>query len=159
MQTIDHNTFTDLVKARAVSGTRVVGQPGGWGVVVVHGQIERPLAATRSREVRVFKKLETLVGYLSGIGIHGFHVDTSNFDPQNVGTYSRPDASVALKRAHAAAAHDKWFREQVARGLAEADNPATKWISNEAVKGESARRRAAWRKAAPGQNAIGRIDS
>jgi hypothetical protein len=65
------------------------------------------LAATRSREVRVFKKLETVVGYLMDIGIHGFHVDTSNFDPQNVGTYSRPDASAALKRAHAAAAHDK----------------------------------------------------
>ena len=145
-ETIDHNTLARLVEAQAVRGARVIGQPGGWGVVVKHGRTERPLAATRSREVRVFKKLETLVSYLKEIGISRFDVDAVNFDPQTVSTYSRPDASKALKRAHAAAAHDKWFREQVAQALKEAEDPATQWVSNETVKAESARRRAAWRK-------------
>jgi hypothetical protein len=155
-ETIDHNTLVRLVEAQAVRGAHVVGQPGGWGVIVKCGRRERPLAATRSREVRVFKKLETLVRYLKDIGISRFDVDSANFDPQSVTTYSRPDASEALKRAHAAAAHDKWFSEQVALGIKGADDPAAQWVSNESVKAESAQRRAAWRKRAEAQNSPGR---
>ena len=146
--TIDHSTLTRLVETHAVRGVHVVGQPGGWGVVVKHGKTEHALAATRSREVRVFKKLETLVSYLKGIGISRFDVDAVNFDPQTVATYRRPDASAALKLAHAAAVHDKWFRAQVERGLKEADDTGTPWISNDEVKAESAKRRAQWRAAA-----------
>jgi hypothetical protein len=159
IETIDHNTLARLVEAQAVRGAHVVGQPGGWGVVVKYGRTERPLAATRSREVRVFKKLDTLVGYLKEIGISRFDVDTANFDPQSVTTYSRPDASEALKRAHAAAAYDKWFREQVAQGIKEAADPAAQWVSNESVKAESAQRRAVWRKRAKAQNSPGRTDA
>ena len=148
---IDHNTLARLLEAHAVSSAHVIGQPGGWGVVVKCGKTEHPLAATRSREVRVFKKLETLVGYLKDIGISRFDVDAANFDSRTVTTYSRPDASAALKRAHAAAAHDKWFREQVAQAIKEADDPATQWVSNETVKAESAKRRAAWCKRAVAQ--------
>ena len=148
MNTIDHSTLVRLVEARAVRGAHVFGRPGGWGVVVKHGKTEHALAATRSREVRVFKKLETLVGYLKGIGISRFDVDAVNFDPQTVATYSRPDASAALKLAHSAAVHDKWFRAQVGQGLHEANDAGTQWISNDEVKAESARRRAQWRAAA-----------
>lgn len=121
-----------------------------------YGATERPLAATRSRKVRVFKKLETLVGYLKGVGISRFEVDAANFDPQTLATYNRPDTSEALKRAHAAAAHDKWFRQQVAQGLGEAEDPATPWVSNDTVKAESAQRCAAWRKGAAAPNGPGR---
>jgi hypothetical protein len=143
--TIDHKTIARLVEAHAVRGTCVVGQPGGWGGIVQYGTIKRPLAATRSREVRMFKKLDTLVGYLKEIGIHRFEVNAVDFDPQSVATYTRPDASAALKRAHAAAAHDQWFREQAAQAIEEPEDPSTQWVSNEAAKAESAQRRAAWR--------------
>ena len=147
-ETIDHHTLARLVEARGVRGARAVGRPGGWGVVVKSAKAERPLAATRSGEVRVFKKLETLVGYLVGVGIDRFDVDATNFDADNIATYSRPDASAALKRAHAAAAHDRWFREQVAKAVEEAKDPATQWVSNEAAQVQGAKRRAAWRKRA-----------
>lgn len=147
-ETIDHNTLARLVEAHAVRGTHVIAQTGGWGIIVKYGTTERPLAATRSREVRVFKKLETLVGYLKGIGISRFDIDATGFDAKTVTTYSRPDASAALKRAHAAAAHDIWFRDQVQRAVAAADKPDAKWVPNEAVKAEAARRRAALRKRA-----------
>ena len=146
--TIDHSTLTRLVEAHAVRGAHVVGRPGGWGVVVKHGRTEHALATTRSREVRVFKKLETLVGYLKGIGISRFDVDAVNFDPRTVSTYSRPDASAALKLAHSAAVHDKWFRAQVEQGLKEANDVGIQWVSNEEVKAESAKRRAQWRASA-----------
>ncbi len=153
LATIDHNTLTHLVQAKAVRGAHVIGQPGGWGVVVKDGMAERALTATRSRQVRVFKKLETLVGYLKGIGISRFDVDAANFDSATVATYTRPDASAALKRAHDAAAHDKWFRAEVEQAMKEADDPNAVWVSNDEVKAESAKRRAIWLARAAGATA------
>jgi len=107
---------------------------------------ERPLAATRSREVRVFKKLETLVGYLMDLGVSSFDVNAADYDPAGGKTVARPDRSDALKRAHEAAAHDKWFREQVEEAIAEADDPSTEWIPHEVVKADMAMQRAALEK-------------
>lgn len=116
-ETIDHNTLSRLVEAGAVDAVHVIGQLGGWGVVIKYGRTERPLAASRSREVRLFKKLETVVSYLKEIGISRFDVDAANYDAAQLKTYSRPDRAEAMRQAHQAAAHDKWFRAQVQQGL------------------------------------------
>lgn len=151
VETIDHNTLSHLVEANAVQAAHVIGQAGGWGVVVKYGMTERALSATRSRQVRVFKKLETLVSYLKDIGISRFDVDTVGFDAQaGAATYKRPDAAAALKRAHDAAAYDKWFRSEVDAAIIEADDPNAQWVSNEDVKAESAKRRAVWLQRAAG---------
>lgn len=142
-ETIDHNTLARLVEGGAVRSTRVVGQPGGWGVIVQYGKAERPLAATRSRRVRIFKKLETVVAYLKDMGINRFDVDTANYDPSSIKTYSRPDRAAAMKHAHEAAAHDQWFRDQVKQALDEADDPATHWVPHELVKEDMRQQREA----------------
>lgn len=141
-ETIDHTTLTRLVEAQAVRAAHVIGQPGGWSVIVKYGMTERALAATRSREVRIFKKLETLVGYLKDLGVSRFDVNAADYDPAGGRVLTRPDTSAALKRAHAAAAHDTWFRAQVESALQEADDPATPWIPHEVVKAEMAQQRA-----------------
>jgi len=143
--TSDHHTLARLVKADAVSGTHVVGKPGGWGVIVKCGCLQSPLAATRSKEIRVCKRLETLVGYLKGIGIDRFDVDAADFDEASLKTYSRPDTSATLKQAHAALVHERWFQEQVGQAVKEAEDPATQWVPNKDVMAQSAKRRAAWR--------------
>ena len=112
-ETIDHGTLSRLVEAGAVRGARIVGQAGGWAVFVKYGTTERPLAAQRSRQVRLFRKFETLVSYLKDMGIAHFDVDAANYDAATATTARRPDRAVALKHAHAAAAHDIWFRGQV----------------------------------------------
>lgn len=38
--------------------------------------------------------------------------------------------------------HDAWFRDQVARGLVEADAPAAEWISNDDAKASWSEQRA-----------------
>ena len=101
-ETIDHNTLVKLIEANAVRGIQVIGQIGGWGVMIKYGMAERPLSATRSGQVRIFKKLDTLVSYLKGIGIARFEVDAVNYDPASLKTHTRPDRAEALKRAHAA---------------------------------------------------------
>lgn len=116
-ETIDHSTLTQLVEKGSVNSAHIVAKPGGWSIQIPHGNKECSLAAQRSRQVRLFKRLETLVTYLQDIGITRFDVDTSNYDPLQIKTYTRPDRSEAMKQAHEAAAYEEWFKEQVQIGL------------------------------------------
>ena len=47
VDTIDHATLERLIEAGAVRGASIVGQHGGWGVVIQYGVTERVLAAKR----------------------------------------------------------------------------------------------------------------
>ncbi|MBX5219427.1 hypothetical protein HJC04_03705 [Rhizobium sp. NLR8a] len=138
-ETIDHLTLSRLVEAGAVDAAHVVGKTGGWSVVIRYGKAERPLAAQRSRKVRLFKRMDTLVSYLKDVGISQFDVDAAEYAPETV---SRPDRAAALRRTHEAAEYDKWFREQVEEAIREADDPDTVGIPHETVKKEMARERA-----------------
>jgi hypothetical protein len=141
-ETIDHTTLSRLVEAGAVRGAHVVGQAGGWAVMVRYGMAERPLAAQRSRQVRLFKRMETLVAYLREVGISRFDVDAADFSAETAPARRRPDRAEALRRAHEAVEHDKWFREQVEIGVREADDPNAKWISHDEVQQRWEKRRA-----------------
>lgn len=68
------------------------------------------------------------MAYLKEIGINRFDVDATQYDPATTQTYTRPDRAEAMRKAHEAVEHDKWFREQVALSLKEADAPATIWL-------------------------------
>ncbi len=141
IKTIDHNTLSRLVEAGAVRGAHVVGDVGGWGVLIKYGMLERALAATRSKEIRKFKKLETLVAYLKEVGINKFNIDATQYDPATIQTYKRTDRADAMRQAHEAVKHDKWFREQVALGLEEANAPEAIWIPHDAAKADMQRQR------------------
>lgn len=139
--TIDHATLAHLVEAGAVRGADVIGQPGGWGVVIKYGMTERALAARRGA-IRNFKKFETLVSYLKALGIAEYRVNAANYDPVALNASStRPDATARLKHAHEAAAYDNWFREQVEEGVKEADDPNTVMVPHAVVKKEFAAKR------------------
>lgn len=141
-ETIDHTTLSRLVEAGAVRGAHIIGQPGGWAVMIRYGMLERPLAAQRSRNVRVFRRFETLVSYLKGIGIARFDVDSSDYTPDAISTARRPDRAEALKRAHEAAAYDAWFREQVQASI---DDPRP-GIPHDEVESRFAAKREALRR-------------
>ena len=140
--TIDHLTLSRLVEAGAVRGANVIGLPGGWGIVIQYGMTERALAAKRGA-VRIFRKFETLVGYLREIGVTRYQVDATQFDPVALKLERhRADASARMKHAHEAAAYDKWFRVQVQAAL---DDPRLS-IPREEVKAEFAKKRDLLRK-------------
>jgi hypothetical protein len=140
--TIDHATLEHLSQAGAVRGACVVGQPGGWGVVIQYGTTERTLTAKRGA-VRIFRKFETLARYLKTVGIEEFKTDTRQFDPTTTRpTAQRADAAERMRQTHAAAAYDKWFRAEVADGIQEADDASTQWVSNEEAKTSWAKQRA-----------------
>jgi hypothetical protein len=143
--TIDHGTLSRLAGAGVECGARIVWQDGGWVVMVRYGTHECPLTAQRSRNPRLFHRLETLVSYLKSIGIMRFDVDAAGYDPDLPKNTRRPDRADALKRAHEAAAHDAWFREQVRASLDDS-RPS---VSDEEARAHFAARKAALRQRAP----------
>lgn len=112
-ETIDHAALKNLAEAGVVCSAHVVGTVGGWGILVKYGMTERVLAAQRSQQVRIFRKLETLVEYLKGVGIVRFDVDALNYDPDSVAAAKPPDRAPAIKAARAAAAYTKWLKVEV----------------------------------------------
>lgn len=116
-ETIDHATLVKLAEAGVVRSAHVSGQGGGWGVMVKYGTTERALTAQRSQQVRIFRKLETLVEYLKGVGIPRFDVDAVNYAPHSVTATKRPDRAGAMKDAHAAAAYTKWLNAEVQEAI------------------------------------------
>lgn len=140
IETIDHVTLQRLVEAGAVREAEVIGQPGGWGVVIKCGAVKRALAVRRGA-VRIFRHFETLAAYLKEIGISQFDVNAANYDPAIPAKKTRPDISERMKRTHEAAEHDKWFREQVREAIKEADKPGAVWIPHEEVVKDMQRQR------------------
>lgn len=139
--TIDHGTLSRLIEAGAVRSAHVVGQPGGWSVMVEYGMHERQLATKNTRAIRVWRRFETLASYLKDLGLTQFDVDTANYDQDSVTTAKRPDRAEALKKAHEAAAYDKWFRERVQASI---DDPRPS-IAGEEVEAYFAKKRDALR--------------
>jgi hypothetical protein len=135
-EAIDHRTLAKLVESGAVRAARVISQAGGWAIIVTCGKTARPLAAQRGK-VRLFSKLETVAVYLREIGIPRFDVDVVDYDPERA-RRTRPDRAEALKRAHEAAAYDKWFRGQVQVAL----NDPRPSIPHEDVSARWAKKRA-----------------
>ncbi len=142
-QTIDHNTLARLIDAGTDCGARIVGQSGGWTVRVLYGAAEQTLTAQRTRQIRLFRKMDTLVAYLKDLGIARFAVDASDYDPDGAKVV-RPDRAAALKRAHEAAAYDTWFRNQVQAAI---DDPRPR-VSHAEAKARFAARKAALRQIA-----------
>lgn len=136
-ETIDQGMLEKLVESHSVRGASVVAQTGGWGVVIQYGTKEGALAVRRGN-VRLWSKLETLVSFLSRMGIDHFKVDASGYDASVKPARTRRDSSERLRETHEAAAYDKWFREQVQESL---DDPRPN-VSHEVVKADVAARRA-----------------
>ncbi len=130
-ETIDHVTLIKLAEAGVVCSAHVVGQEGGWGVLVKYGMTERALAAQRSQQVRIFRRLETLVNYLKGVGIPRFDVDAVNFDSSIGTTRKRPDRATAMKDANEAVAYQKWLKAEIQEAI---DDTSPTVPHNEAMR-------------------------
>ena len=128
---IDGKAVRTLAEGRAIHGATVLGQPGGWTVVVRYGTVERAVAAQRSTKPRLWRNLATAAAFVQGeLGVARFEVDAKAHRPA---ARRRPDQAARMKQRHAAAEHDAWFREQVEIAMKEADDPKTVWIPHEEV--------------------------
>jgi hypothetical protein len=123
---IPPSALKELVAAQALQAAMVIGDAGGYHLLVRYGRTERVVAArTRAGALkpRLFRSLDAAARFLRGIGIVRYEVDAGNFQEGPART-RRPDRAEALRRAHEAAAHDQWFRAEVEAALREMDDPA-----------------------------------
>lgn len=134
---IDGKAVQSLVEANAIHGATVLGQSGGWAVLVHYGALERAVAAQRAKTPRLWRNLATAAAFVRDeLGIARFDVDAQAYEFKNESDASarkRPDQAARMKQRHEAAEHDKWFREQVEIGVKEADDPNAVWLSHEKV--------------------------
>lgn len=144
-QTIDTAMAKRLVEASAISGASIIGQPGGWSVVLKLGALDKTLGAQRSDKPRMWRSLDRCVDYLKKeLRIARFDLlDATHYSDAELTGTKRADASSRLRRAHEAAVHDKWFRAQVGQAVQIADGPNAEWVSDEDANKRWAKKRAA----------------
>lgn len=143
---IDTAMAKRMIQANVIGGAAIIGQPGGWLVMLKLGARETPLCAQRTDKPRMWRSLDRCVEYLKKeLQISRFELlDASNHSGVGVaGVTSRADAALRLRNAHEAAGHDKWFREQVGKAIAQADDANATWVSNDEANTSWATKRAA----------------
>lgn len=103
LATVNHAILGQFVAAGVVKSATITGQNTSWTLSVKIGNTNKVLLS-KSRKIREFKRMETLVMYLKEMGIVKFSVDSARFNPsqKEIGS-GRPDRSDALKAIHLAA--------------------------------------------------------
>ncbi|HLV28088.1 MAG TPA: hypothetical protein VKY60_03070 [Burkholderiaceae bacterium] len=117
--TIDTAVARQMVAANAISGASIIGQPGGWSVMLKFGTVEKPLGTQRTDKPRIWRSLDTCIQYLRNeLRITRVEMlDASNYSEEGNARARRDDAAERMRRAHEAAAHDAWVRAQVEAAL------------------------------------------
>ena len=141
--TIDTAMAKRMAEAAAINGASIIGQPGGWSVMLKLGNAEKPLGTQRSDKPRLWRSLDRCIAYLKDeLHIARFDLlDATNYSAVSIAGKSRDDTAARMRRTHQAATHDKWFHEQVALGIKEADDPNTQWVSHEEAQSTWAKKR------------------
>ena len=138
---IDQTTLVHLVDSGSVRGAEVIGTEAGWGVVVKYGTAQRTLKSKRGT-VRTWRHFETLVEYLRGLGIVEYVVHAADFAPKASTSAPRSlKAAERMREAHAAAAYQAWFNQEIEAALQEADDPAQLLTQAEVSKRHQSRRK------------------
>lgn len=145
MQTMNLKQLRATVDAGAVLSVTLKAQGAGFQLTVETRRGEVVMVRERDKTPRRFVDPRKAMVLLRELGIREARVDAREWRPEEHAyeRQPRPDRAQALKQAHAAAEHDKWFREQVKAGLAEADDPDTVWVAHKVVKQDMARQRKA----------------
>ncbi len=121
--TIDTALARQMADADTIHGASIIGQPGGWSVLLKFGVTEKLLGTQRSDKPRTWRSLDTCMQYLrKELGITRVDMlDASNYSEEGASPTQRADTAERMRRAHAAAAHDAWLRMQVQDAL---DDPS-----------------------------------
>ncbi|QGM48325.1 hypothetical protein [Methylocystis heyeri] len=139
---IDGKAVQSLVEAHAIRGATVLGQKGGWAVLVRYGVLERAVAAQRARKPRLWRNLATAAAFVRDeLGLARFEVDAQAHEP-DPGARRRPDQAARLRQQREAAEHDRWFRAEVQKTLDRIDAGEIGVIDEDAWAQRSAAKRA-----------------
>jgi hypothetical protein len=132
--TVKIETLRELIAAGSVRSATLLGQRGGFAVLVSVGMQERTLA-NRAGSVRLYARLDTAAKDLRELGLAEFGVNVVNYQPGRLRP-ARPDRAAQMKQAHEAAAHDVWFRGKVRNTLERLDSGEESLLDHDATFAE-----------------------
>jgi hypothetical protein len=149
--TIDTAIAKRMVEAQAIRTASIIGQPGGWSVMLKVGMLEKALGAQRTDAPRLWKSLDRCVDYLKNeLHIARFDMlDASGFSPAPTAGSAKNNAAERMREAHQAAAYTKWLKAEIQEAI---DDPRPSVPNNE-VKQRFAKKREALRKRIAAENA------
>lgn len=103
-QRMEQGAFTPLThaafqKLACLTPEGLKAYPSGaqWALTLDVGEHAYLLVATRTKAMRLFAKVQTLVNYLQAMGLTRFAMDTRGWTPARRAARRRPDRSTALK--------------------------------------------------------------
>jgi hypothetical protein len=108
--TIDTAMAKRLVEAAAIRGASIIGQPGGWCVMLKLGMLEKPLGTQRIDKPRLWRSLDRCIEYVtSELHLYRFDLlDATHYSHESVTRQVRPDAAARLRKAHEAVTQDQF---------------------------------------------------
>jgi hypothetical protein len=126
-------------RAGGIASVTLKAEGGAFIVAVATRSGEKGvLITTRAKTPRRFRDPGKAMLLLREMGIVTAQIDASRWKPGAVQAgKARPDRAVAMKQAHEAAAHDRWFRAQIEEGLREANAPNAVFYSHEQVMADT----------------------
>lgn len=133
-ETIDSKAVKNLVDAQAIQSAVVLGQPGGFAILVKYGANVRAIAAQRSGRMRLWRNLNTAATFVRNeLAVSRFEVDMVDHDLEAIAR-KRPDTAERQRQLREAAEHDAWFRAEVQKTLDGIDDGTVPLISDEEHK-------------------------
>lgn len=148
MHTMTLDQFRAAFRAGGLRSVGVTASGGLFFVTALPREGEQiTLATMRGKRPRRFRDPGRAIAVLHEIGARKVEVDTSGWQPEQAATQTRrrPDTAERQRRAHAAAAHDAWFRAEIGQALEEADAPGTAWLPDDEARRQSSEHRTRWR--------------
>jgi hypothetical protein len=117
--TIDTAIAKRMVEASAIRTAAIIGQPGGWSVMLKIGMTEKALGAQRSDKPRLWKSLDRCVDYLkTELQISRFDMlDATNYSDVSIAGSTKNSASERMREAHQAAAYTKWLKAEIQEAI------------------------------------------
>jgi hypothetical protein len=109
---LDHNKLLELVNAGAIEQVTARGADGAWALTFAYHHKIYALTAIRSKELRRFARVDSVLSYLRDMGVSEFRVDVSGAEHAYNHSRRRPDLANAMRETHASAAeHKRWLEE------------------------------------------------
>lgn len=117
--TIDTAIAKHMVEANAIRSATIIGQPGGWSVMLTVGMTEKALCAQRTGKPRLWKSLDRCVDYLkTELHIARFDMlDATNHSDVPMTGSTKNSAAERMRNAHQAAAYDKWLKAEIQQAI------------------------------------------
>ncbi|MDZ4146392.1 MAG: hypothetical protein U1D29_17920 [Burkholderiales bacterium] len=147
IQTIDTAMAKRMVEAAAIRGASIIGQPGGWAVMLKLGLQERPLGVQRGNKPRMWRSLDTCMEYLKK-ELHIARIDSldaTHHTDAALPSVARPDSAKRMREAFEASAYTQWLHEVVEdsrAGLADGTYQRIESDEWERVRADKLRQRA-----------------